>query len=135
MYRREFLTVQRNMDLYNAYKQVVSEMNIIVLDEALELTVNSPAKRFYISADRAYGVLVRWDLHGVTRLISDERQEMYEELHERIKELKPLYPNTPLMHLVEMVIEQPAPKFYLKIKSAKTILCNYKLNRSQPSFR
>lgn len=135
MYRREFLTVQRNMDLYNAYKKVISEMNIIVLDEALELTVNSPAKRFYISADRAYGVLIRWDLHGVTRLISDERQEMYEELYERIKELKPLYPNTPLMHLVEMVIEQPAPKFYLKIKSAKTILCNYKLNRSQPSFR
>ena len=135
MYRREFLTVQRNMDLYNAYKQVISGMNIIVLDEALELTVNSPAKRFYISADRAYGVLVRWDLHGVTRLISDERQEMYEELYERIKVLKPLYPNTPLMHMVEMVIEQPAPKFYLKIKSAKTILCNYKSKRSQPLFR
>ena len=135
MYRREFLTVQRNKDLYDAYNRVVSGMNIIVLDEALELTVNSPAKRFYISADRAYGVLIRWDLHGVTRLISDERQEMYEELYERIKELKPLYPNTPLMHMVEMVIEQPAPKFYLKIKSAKTILCNYKSKRSQPSFR
>ena len=110
-------------------------MNPIVLDEALARTVNSPAKRFYISADRAYGVLIRWDLHGVTRLISDERQEMYEELYERIKVLKPLYPNTPLMHMVEMVIEQPAPKFYLKIKSAKTILCNYKSKRSQPLFR
>lgn len=135
MYRREFLTVQRNRDLYNAYKRVVSDINTIVLDDAIEMAVNSPAKRFYISSDRAYGVLIRWDLHGVTRLISDERQEMYEELYERIKELKPLYPNTPLMHLVEMVIEQPAPKFYLKISSAKTILCNYKLNRSQPSFR
>ena len=135
MYRREFLTPQRNKDLQACFYRVLSEMNPIVLDEALELTVNSPAKRFYISADRAYGVLIRWDLHGVTRLISDERQEMYEELYERIKVLKPLYPNTPLMHMVEMVIEQPAPKFYLKIKSAKTILCNYKSKRSQLLFR
>ena len=131
MYRREFLTAQRNKDLYAAYKRVIGGMKRIILDDAFEMTVNSPAKRFYISADRAYGVLIRWDLHGITRLISSERQEMYEEIYDRVKLLKSSYPNTPFMHLVEMAIEQPAPKFYLKKESAKIILCKYKSSHSR----
>ena len=130
MFRREFLTVARNNDLYDAFKRVISDMDHIVLDEALTLTVNSPAKRFYISADRAYGVIVRWDKYGQSKLISDERQEMYEELYRIIVRLRASEPDMPLQHLIEIAIEQPAPKFYLKINSAKIILCNFKKAKS-----
>ena len=130
MFRREFLTVARNNDLYDAFKRVISDMDHIVLDEALTLTVNSPAKRFYISADRAYGVIVRWDKYGKTRLLSDERQEMYEELYRIIVRLREIRPELPLQHLIEIAIDQPAPKFYLKTNSAKIILCNFKRAKS-----
>lgn len=126
MYRREFLTPQRNKDLHGCFCRVLSEMNPIVLDEALTRTVNSPAKRFYISSDRAYGVLIRWEKCGITKLITPERQEMYEEIYRRILELRKSMPNTPFMHLVEIVLEQPAPKFYLETSSVKTILCKYR---------
>lgn len=101
-------------------------MNPIALDEALTRTVNSPAKRFYISSDRAYGVLIRWEKYGITKLITPERQEMYEEIYRRILELRKSRPELPLQHLTEIVIEQSAPRFYIEITSAKTILCNYK---------
>ena len=130
MFRREFLTVARNNDLYDAFKRVISDMDHIVLDEALTLTVNSPAKRFYISADRAYGVIVRWDKYGKTRLLSDERQEMYDELYRIIVRLREIRPELPLQHLIEIAIDQPAPKFYLKTNSAKIIPCNFKRAKS-----
>lgn len=126
MYRREFLTPQRNMDLFSTFKRVIFEMDYIMLNEAVKITVNSPAKRFYISADRAYGVIVRWDKYGKCKLISPERQEMYDELYEIILRLRAKNPDLPLQHLIELAIEQPASKFFLKISSAKTILCNYK---------
>lgn len=126
MYRREFLTPHRNKDLHDCFCRVLSEMNPIALDEALTRTVNSPAKRFYISSDRAYGVLIRWEKYGITKLITPERQEMYEEIYRRILELRKSRPELPLQHLTEIVIEQSAPRFYIEITSAKTILCNYK---------
>ena len=129
MYRREFLTPQRNKDLHACFYRVLSEMNPIVLDEALARTVNSPAKRFYISSDRAYGVLIRWEKYGITKLITPERQEMYEEIYRRILELRKSMPDTPFMHLAEMVLDQPAPKFYLETSSAKTILCKYRIKK------
>ena len=129
MYRREFLTPQRNKDLQACFYRVLSEMNPIVLDEALTRTVNSPAKRFYISSDRAYGVLIRWEKYGITKLITAERQEMYEEIYRRILELRKSMPNTPFMHLTEMVLDQPAPKFYLETSSAKIILCKYRIKK------
>ena len=129
MYRREFLTPQRNKDLHGCFCRVLSEMNPIVLDEALTRTVNSPAKRFYISSDRAYGVLIRWEKYGITKLITPERQEMYEEIYRRILELRKSMPDTPFMHLTEMVLEQPAPKFYLETSSAKIILCKYRIKK------
>ena len=129
MYRREFLTPQRNKDLQDCFYRVLSEMNPIVLDEALTRTVNSQAKRFYISSDRAYGVLIRWEKYGITKLITPERQEMYEEIYRRILELRKSMPNTPFMHLTEMVLEQPAPKFYLETSSAKIILCKYRIKK------
>ena len=129
MYRREFLTPQRNKDLHGCFCRVLSEMNPIVLDEALTRTVNSPAKRFYISSDRAYGVLIRWEKYGITKLITPERQEMYEEIYRRILELRKSMPDTPFMHLAEMVLDQPAPKFYLETSSAKIILCKYRIKK------
>ena len=129
MYRREFLTPQRNKDLHGCFCRVLSEMNPIVLDEALTRTVNSPAKRFYISSDRAYGVLIRWEKYGITKLITAERQEMYEEIYRRILELRKSMPDTPFMHLAEMVLDQPAPKFYLETSSAKIILCKYRIKK------
>ena len=129
MYRKEFLTPQRNKDLHDTFLKVISEMDVIVLDEAIKQTVNSPAKRFYIGSDRAYGVLVRWNKYGICKLISPLRQEMFEEIYRRILELRKSMPDTPFMHLAEMVLDQPAPKFYLETSSAKTILCKYRIKK------
>lgn len=134
MYRKEFLTQQRNRDLHQVFVNVISELDVINLNDAIEKTVNSPAKRFYIGSDRAYGVLIRWHKYGITKLITPLRQEMFEEIYRRVLTLQVVYPDIPLMYLAEMAIEQPAPKFYLEISSAKTILCKYKSKRSQLLF-
>ena len=127
MYRREFLTGDRNKDLYETFRKLLDTKDVIILNDILTLTVNSPAKRFYVSADRVYGVLVRWASTGVvTRLITPERQEMFEDLYKIVAELRKEQPTIPLLHIIERAIEYPAPKFYIKPDSAKIILCKYK---------
>ena len=136
MYRREFLTQDRNKDLYENYKRVISMEKSIVLPDVLRKTVESPAKRFYISSDRVYGVLVRWKKKGeIIKLITEERQEMYEEIYRRVLELEKSMPDLPLLHVIEIIIEQPAPKFYITPKSADVILCKHKsILRKQRQF-
>lgn len=119
---------ERNNDLYNTYRKVLDAAKHINLDEITFITINSPAKRFYVSEDRATQV-VCCVLKG-TKKLSDMipcRSEMYEEIIARYKILKESNPDSTIKELVGKVIEQPAPKFYITLGSAKVIIARHKI--------
>ena len=81
-----------------------------------------PASRFWVSASRAAVVLA--DITRGDNLCSmrPNKREMYFEIHRRVKELKQRHINWSIPQLIEAVIAQPAPKFYLAPGSARVII-------------
>lgn len=51
------------------------------------------------------------------------KREMFREIFDRVLVMRAKHPGLSLYKLVSMVVEQPAPKFYLSPSSAKIMIC------------
>ena len=51
-----------------------------------------------------------------------EKRDMYDEIFARVKELRISHPEAPLQLLVFIVVNSPAPRFYLSASQAKSII-------------
>ena len=106
-------TRQRNDDIMRAYREQLALANYIIMPEIFKKVAESPAKRFWVSEERA-AVEVSWMLVGkpFSRMRTNKR-EMFKEIFRRYIALRDLHPDKSLFELVSIVVHQPAPKFYL----------------------
>jgi len=113
---------ERTDDLMRAYREVVDRMfsgNAHVRSSTIyDTVVTMPSKRFWVSPERASIVLSRI-FQGTCPKLSKNKRMMFDELARRVKALKQECPKTPLLYLVEKVILQPAPSFYMSPCSAR----------------
>lgn len=115
---------QRNYELMRAYRDALEKAHgHIRLDEVLAMTVDTPASRFWVSAERAMVVIARMYKGDTLGDMRPSKREMFKEIFNRVEELRKQKPDTPLLHIVEIAVTQPAPKFYLTPQSAKVIIC------------
>ncbi len=116
----------RDRDLYEAFKVQLDKARYpFLLTDVLEATVKSPAPRFYMSARRALEIIT--DIRGGNPPpMSDNKERMVRDIMTRLEVAENDNPGTSTKHLLEAILDQPAPEFYLKPTSAKTILCNEK---------
>lgn len=119
---------KRNRELLKAYREETSNADFIRRDVILSKVVNRPASRFWVSEERAAIVManmMRGDkLTGMRPL----KREMFCEIFRRFLLLKKQMPQASVYRLASMVVNQPAPKFYLTPGSANVILS--KIRRS-----
>jgi hypothetical protein len=81
-----------------------------------------PAARFWVSVPRA-AVVVTDIMRGDKLLyMRPNKREMFFEIHRRVMKLRQHYQDWSLPRLVEAVIVQPAPKFYLAPGSARVLI-------------
>ncbi len=120
---------ERDNDLMNVYRLAMKNAKYPVnLTEILTRVVNSPSKRFWVSSERASNVISEMyagkDLAGMKQ----NKRLMFREIFRRVKQLQQLsqYKNYRLSELVSIVIEQPAPRFYITADSAKIIIHHIK---------
>lgn len=118
---------ERAQDVMRAYDEYVSSCDYICLADVYKKVPNMPSRRFWISVDRAMQVVSAMEhnenyLKGVSTL----KREMYQEIYNRVSELKKANPNLSLRDLCFIVTEQPAPKFYLTAFSIQRIILRYK---------
>ena len=125
---------ERDVDLYNAYKKVLSQVpHTATHKEILDLTVKQPAKRFYVSA-RVVCSALRSIQKGEVNRMSQERQALIGEVTKRVLAvLASGGSKRPLKHIVEEILDQPAPEFYIKSSSAKIIL-HYEKQKQKKLF-
>ena len=115
-------TEDRNIDLLESFRDEISKAKYpFLLTDVLERTVMRPAKRFYISSRRAMEIIneikTGRDLymhHTKIRMMN----EIIKRLDERVK-----LSDKPIQYLLEEILDEPAPEFYLMPTSAKVILC------------
>ena len=114
---------ERNKELLKAYCSQVEICSEIRLDEILSRVVNTPCSRFWVSDERA-SIVMSGIERGTANLDSmiESRKEMFLEIYDRVKALRINNPTMSLSELTKEVVKQPAPRFYLTAKSARTII-------------
>lgn len=113
---------ERAADLLQAYFAYIESCVFVRMPEVFESVVNSPARRFYISAPRAAVVVAAMDKGDTLSSMRPNKREMFVEIYRRYMALRVNAPSAPVAHLVRQIVEQPAPKFYLSASSAKIII-------------
>lgn len=106
-------TSQRNDDLMRAYREQLALANYIIMPEIFEKVAESPARRFWVSEERASVEVARMLVGKPFSRMRQNKREMFEEIFRRYLALRDLHPDKSLFELVSRVVHQPAPKSYL----------------------
>lgn len=81
-----------------------------------------PASRFWVSPRRAKNVVASIMRGDRLLRMRPTKRDMFFEIYRRVCQLREHYPDMILPHLVEKVVEQPAPRFYLSPISARVAI-------------
>lgn len=117
---------ERNNDLMNAYLSQLAACNVIRLPQIFNNVVNMPSSRFWVSAERAAIVISNMMRGDTIPNMRKTKREMFYEIYRRVIELRALHPNKSIYELALIVVQSPAPKFYLTAGSAKVIIYRIK---------
>ena len=113
----------RDDNLMECYHELLRRAEFVRMPEIYSQVVEMPAKRFWVSEERAaivVSAMMRGKELGKMRPL---KIEMYNEIYSRVIKLREENPEWPISRLVAQVVEQPAPKFYLTPGSAKVLIC------------
>lgn len=119
-------TVERNDDLMRAFRQQLALSRFIVMPEIFEMVSQSPASRFWVSAERAAVVISAMDAGRPLPRMRSNKREMFEEIYRRFLIEREKKPETPIPELVAWVVNQPAPKFYLTPRTVGELIYRIK---------
>ncbi len=111
-------TRQRNADIMRVYRSVLASSAVIALPVVFETVAQSPSARFWVSEERATNVIAAMEAGRPVPRMRPNKQAMFQEIYRRYAILRKKYPKRPTYHLVSIVVNQPAPKFYF---TARTI--------------
>lgn len=115
-------TKERDADILRAYKEVISVRDNIGLLEIERRLLQSPSKRFWVSVDRAYNVILNMLNGKPISNMNSQKREMFQEIFRRFKIYSKEHPSLTKMDVIWHVCNQEAPSFYLTPKSMHVIL-------------
>lgn len=115
-------TKERDADILRAYKEVISVRDNIGLLEIERRLLQSPSKRFWVSVDRAYNVILNMINGKSISNMNSQKREMFQEIFRRFKIYSKEHPSLTKMDVIWHVCNQEAPSFYLTPKSMHVIL-------------
>lgn len=114
---------ERDNELLSVFRKVYSESKTCRrLDELLTDVINHRTKRFWISAERASIVISSMKKGRSISHMKPHKQEMFHEIYRRLLLLEKEHPETPTLQLLEMVVDEEAPSFYISVGAASVIL-------------
>lgn len=119
-------THQRNEDLMRVFRLKILEADFIVMTDIFEQVANSPASRFWVSEERAAIVMSDMFKGKCIDRMRPNKREMFEEIFKRVSALRKENPEKSLFELTSIVVNSPAPKFYLTPRSAGELIYRIK---------
>lgn len=116
----------RNADLYENYvrllKRHLSLYGRVCNPLIFQQLVNSPAKRYWISSERAYSVIIQIRKGTLNVKPTKTICRLYYALYDDFVKYKELHPEIPGTHAIEEVVMLPAPCFGLEPRVADIII-------------
>ena len=91
----------------------------------LDRAVQKPAKSFYISLEEGTRMIHHIDRYGISGKANKLNALKYNDLYRLYLRLKLNYPDIPPLALIQMAVDLPAPRFYIRPQTAGLILNKY----------
>ena len=113
---------ERTRDLLWAYFRYLEACKHVSMPDVFKRVVEMPAERFWVSAPRATVVVASIMRGDNLHYMRPNKREMFFEIHRRVMVLRRTYTDWSMPRLIEAVIAQPAPKFYLAPGSARVLI-------------
>ena len=113
----------RGRDLLEVFNQELGKHDHELVEDVVRRTVNRPARRFWVSEERAYRIVSSMCRRPLPSKCHPLRREMFEEIHRRSMHLWGMHPNWSLKRCVYHVVNHEAPKFYLAVATAHALIC------------
>lgn len=115
---------ERDSDFLSSYLSVIKDHGksapFIKKEYILAQAIQRPAKRFYVSEEQCTRVISSM-LKGKKGDIENPlKREMYAEIFQRVRQMIGSTDQS-LPDIIQTVINQPAPRFYLTLESAQIL--------------
>ncbi len=114
---------ERGRNLLEVFNGELGAMPGEKIEKVLERAVNRPARRFWVSEERAVRVVSSMERRGLPAGGHPLKREMFEEISRRCRALAVEHPEWSLSRRVYHVVNNEAPRFYLSVSSAHVIVC------------
>lgn len=119
-------TQERNQELMRVYQEKLSKAGYIVMPKIFEQVANSPCSRFWVSEERAAIVISTLLAGKVIPNMRKNKREMFDEIFHRFLIAREQYPEKSIYALAIMVVNQPAPKFYMTPRTVGELIYRIK---------
>lgn len=119
-------TQERNQELMRVYQEELSKAGYIVIPKIFEQVANSPCSRFWVSEERAAIVISTLLAGKVIPNMRKNKREMFDEIFRRFLISRGQYPEKSIYALAIMVVNQPAPKFYMTPRTVGELIYRIK---------
>ena len=107
---------------YKSYKELKKSRPFATQNEVIEYAVKSEAPRFYVTFENARRFISLLSRKKKLPIVNENKLEMYKEIYRRyMKQIKDC--NQRYKYLIlEKIIEEPAPSFYLEEETFRGII-------------
>ena len=107
---------------YKSYKEIKKSRPFATQNEVIEYAVKSEAPRFYVTFENARRFISLLSRKKKLPIVNENKLEMYKEIYRRyMKQIKDC--NQRYKYLIlEKIIEEPAPSFYLEEETFRGII-------------
>jgi hypothetical protein len=117
--RTRDLTNERKKDIREAYKKTVASLGeaskYMSKSGLITMTINSPAKRFYVDDIECKKIIVRAHRGFEIALKSKNKRAMYEEILRRFEIKIKETPKRSIYEIIDEIIYSEAPCFYVEL--------------------
>ena len=116
---------------YESYKELKKSKPFATQNEVIEYAVKSEAPRFYVTFENARRFVSLLLRKKKLHIVNENKLEMYKEIYRRyVKQMKDS--NKRYKYLIlEKIIEEPAPSFYLEEETFRGIIYKTLRNRNK----
>lgn len=129
------LKEERNTDLIEAYdrtlKRIGCDARYMSRRFLVDLTINSPAKRFYVTVDEAAKHINSIERTGISLARGAMVQKQYEDIYRAYLRKRNELPGLAKREIISRVIASPAERFYLETDSACILFWRLTKNRKK----
>ncbi len=125
------LAESRDKDLLRVYREIISKQldlyGRITITGLMEKVVNSPASRYWVSSERACSIILKIDKGETLSQMKKNMIIFYRSLYAEFCTYKNTHPGMPAKHIIEIIIQQPAPCFVVSPRVAGSIIYRMKI--------